>query len=355
MRICFLADGESYHAQRWVDYFAEKGHQCNLLSLEQGIKTKATHHILKSNSPINAINFILAVPQLKKILKEIAPDILNAHFASAYGFTAALTGFKPLVISCWGSDVLISPKKSFLHRLRVKHALSKADLLTSDGRNMADTIEKLGAIKKNIVISPMGVDHTLLEKYKGKRPFQETLTILSARKLEPLYDLETLILAASRVIKKLKEKAKFVIVGEGSQKQSLLGLSRKSGLDEYVEFKGFLPREEFLNLFTQAHLYVSTSLSDSTSVALLEAMALGLIPVVTDIPGNREWIMDGKNGFLFSPKDHKVLAEKIIFAITSFDKLNRIKEENLTLIKKRALWQDNMKRIEDSFLELIKE
>ncbi|MGB2698551.1 MAG: glycosyltransferase [Candidatus Zixiibacteriota bacterium] len=355
MRICFLADGKSYHTQRWVNYFAEKGHQCHLLSLEKGIRTKAYHHILKSNSPVNALKFILAVPQVKYILKEIAPHMLNAHFASAYGFTGALTGFRPLVVSCWGSDVLISPKKSFLHKLRVKHALSKADLLTSDGQDMADAIEKLGVIKKKIVISPMGVDQSLLEKCKGKRPSQETFTILSARKLEPLYNLKTLVLAASEVVKKFKGKVKFIIIGEGSQKQNLLGLSQKLGLNEYVEFKDFLPREEFLNLFQQAHLYLSTSLSDSTSVALLEAMASGIIPVVTDIPGNREWIMDGKNGFLFSPEDHKALAEKIIYAIDNFENLNRIRGENLALIKKRALWQDNMKRIEDSFLELIKE
>jgi glycosyltransferase involved in cell wall biosynthesis len=260
-----------------------------------------------------------------------------------------------LVVSCWGSDVLISPKKSFLHKLRVKHALSKADLLTSDGQDMADAIEKLGVIKKKIVISPMGVDQSLLEKSKGKRPSQETFTILSARKLEPLYDLKTLILAASEVVKEYKGKVKFVIMGEGPQKQHLNGLSQKLGLNNFVEFKGFLPREEFLNLFQQADIYVSTSLSDSTSVALLEAMASGFIPVVTNIPGNREWIKEGENGFLFSPRDHNELAEKIIFAIDNFDKLNKIREENLTLIRKRALWQDNMKRIEDSFLELIKE
>jgi glycosyltransferase involved in cell wall biosynthesis len=351
MRICFLADGKSFHTQRWVDYFVEKGHQCHLLSLEKGIQTKAVHLVLKSNSPVNALNFILAVPQVKKILKEIAPDILNAHFASAYGFTGALTGFKPLVISCWGSDILISPKKSFLHKLRVKYALSRADLITSDGQDLAQAVDKLGVPGQKIVVSPMGIDQNLL-KIREQRS-QKLFTILITRKLEPLYDLETFLKAASEVVKNYKEKVKFIITGDGSQKENLLRLSQKLGLNKSVEFKNFLPRDEFLNLFQRADIYVSTSLSDSTSVALLEAMASGLIPVVTDIPGNREWIKQGENGFLFSPKNHQALAKKILFAISNFDKLNKIREENLSLIKKTALWEDNMEKIEHRFLQLI--
>ncbi len=354
MRICFLADGTSYHTQRWVDYFAEKGHQCHLLSLEQGIKIKAPHHVLKSCCPVNALKFILVVPQVKNILKEIAPDILNAHFASAYGFTGALTGFKPLVVSCWGSDVLISPKKSFIHRLRVKYVLEKADLLTADGQNLADAVEKMGVMRQRIIISPMGINQSLLEKSEEKRQSQKTFTILSARKLEPIYNHKTLLMAASRVIKVYPKKVKFVIIGDGSQKKNLLGLSYKLGLNKFIEFKPFLPREEFMNLFQKADIYVSTSLSDSTSVALLEAMASGIIPVVTDIPGNREWIRNGENGFLFSPEDHQALAEKIIFAIANFNKLNNFREENLIVIRKKALWEDNMRKIEDSFCNLLK-
>lgn len=354
MRICFLADGKSYHTQRWVDYFVEKGHQCHLLSLEKDIPTKAAHHNLKSNSPVNALKFILVVPQIKKILEKTTPDILNAHFASAYGLTGALTGFKPLVISCWGSDILISPEKSILHKLRVKYALDKADLITSDGQDLAHAIKKLGVPAKKIVVSPMGIDQNLLKKRKEEQHPQKTLTILSTRKLEPLYDLETLLRAASEVVKNYQDKVKFIITGEGSQEQYLIGLSQKLGLNKSVEFKDFLPRDEFLNLFQQADIYVSTSLSDSTSVALLEAMASGLIPVVTDIPGNREWIKDGENGFLFSPKNHQALAEKILFTISNFDKLNKMRDENLSLIRKKALWEDNMNKIEDRFLQLVK-
>ncbi len=354
MKICFLADGRSHHTQRWVDYFAQKGHQCYLISLEKDIKTKAVEHILKSNCPINALKFILVVPRIKRILKQIAPDILNAHFASAYGFTGALAKFRPLIISCWGSDILISPKKTFLHKLRVKWALKKADLVTSDGEDLSNAIEELGVIRKRIVNSPMGIDPEILKKGKGGKLREGEITILSARKLEPLYDQKTLILAASEVMKSQKEKIKFIVLGKGSQKQNLVKLSQNLGISKFLELKGFVPRQEFWDHFKSADIYISTSLSDSTSVALLEAMASGLIPIVTDLPGNREWIIDGENGFLFPPKDYRALAEKITFSIENFDEMDKIRENNFAVIKKRALWEDNMRKIEKRFSELTK-
>ena len=353
MRICFLADGKSYHTQRWVDYFAQRGHDCHLVSLEGEIKTLASQRVLKSLCPIQALNFLLVVPQVKTILKDFCPDLLNAHFASAYGFTGALTGFRPLVVSCWGSDILISPEKSFAHKMRVKYVLKKADLLTCDGRDLSKAVEHLGARKENIIVSPMGIDRKILEKSADRKSSKPEFVILSARKLEPVYHLETLLLAASEVKKTYQEKVKFLITGEGSQKQRLLRLSRELRIDHRVEFIGFLPRTDFLDIFKKADLYVSTSVSDSTSVALLEAMALGLIPIVTDIPGNREWVREGENGFLFPPKDFRTLAEKIIWCIRNFDRLDTIREKNLSLVREKALWENNMAGIEKGFLELI--
>jgi len=355
MRICFLADGKSFHTQRWVNYFVKKGHRCHLISLEQGTQTQASHHILKSCSPIPALNFILTVPQVKKTLKNLSPEILNAHFASAYGFTGALSGFRRLVVSCWGSDILISPGKSFAHKLRVKYVLKNADLLTCDGQDLSNAIQKLGAEKERIIVSPMGVDKEIVKKSRDRKSSKEEFVILSARKLDPVYDVQTLLRAASEVKKIYQGKVKFLITGEGSQKERLLRLSRELRIDNSVEFTGFLPRKSFLGVLKKADLYVSTSLSDSTSVALLEAMALGLIPILTDIPGNREWIKQGENGFLFSPKDFRILAEKIVFCITNFGKLDIVRDKNLSLIKDRALWEDNMRKIEESFSQLIKE
>ena len=78
---------------------------------------------------------------------------------------------------------------------------------------------------------------------------------------------------------------------------------------------GRVPHDRMPELLTQTDIYVSTSLSDGTSVSLLEAMASGVFPIVTDIPSNREWINDGENGFLVPAGKEINLADRIIGTI----------------------------------------
>ena len=83
-------------------------------------------------------------------------------------------------------------------------------------------------------------------------------------------------------------------------------------------------------------------------------MASGLVPVVTDIPGNREWLEDGKNGFLFTPGNHQVLAEKVIWIINNFKETEKLRAENQKIIREKALWEKNMAFVEQRFLELLR-
>ena len=156
------------------------------------------------------------------------------------------------------------------------------------------------------------------------------------------------------IIQKANKKARFWITGLGSQEQELKKLASKLKVERSVEFKGYMNREDLEELFQKADLYVSTSLSDSTSVSLLEAMASGLVPVVTDIPGNREWIEDRKNGFLFMPGDYQALADKVIWVINNFKDIEKLRAENQKLIREKALWEKSMAFVEHKFLELLR-
>jgi glycosyltransferase involved in cell wall biosynthesis len=360
MRILFLAGAASYHTKRWVDYFVDRGHQCFLISLERGAPTKADEFFIKSRILPSFLKYPLSVRKVKKIAEEIKPDLINAHFVPAYGLVGALLGRHPLVVSTWGSDILISAKKSFLHRLRAKYVLSKADLVTTDAKVLTQAVLDLGVDEKRVIQNPMGVDRELVvegEKRKSDSSFRDenkTFVILSNRRLEPVYDLATLLKAVPLVIKQAKRKVRSVIVGQGSQKKKLMRLVRDLNLEEYVEFKGELSRRELIGCYKDSDIYVSTSLSDSTSVSLLEAMALGPIPIVTDIPGNREWIEDRENGFLFPVSDHHALAKVMAYTINEFTGWIEFREKNISLIKEKAIWEDNMEAVEEKSLLMLR-
>ena len=356
MKFLFLSDARSLHTKKWVDYFINRGYDSYLFSLEKSQGTKAFEIFISPKIEYPLFKYLLALPQLKKFIKEIEPDLINAHFIPNYGFLGALSKRKPLVVSAWGSDVLISSKKSFLHRLRAKYVLSKADLVTCDGMNIFQELSALGVEKDKIVLAPMGVELEMLKERSASGGFEnkEEIIILSMRSLEPVYDLRTLIKAIPLIISQTHKKLKFWIIGEGSQKEELVKLSLNLGIERNIEFRGYISREELKDCLQKADIYISTSLSDSTSVSLLEAMASGLLLVVSDIPGNREWIEEGKNGFLFPVGDYQALAQKIVWVINDFKDMEKPRMENQKIIKEKALWEENMQMIENKFLELLK-
>jgi glycosyltransferase involved in cell wall biosynthesis len=145
----------------------------------------------------------------------------------------------------------------------------------------------------------------------------------------------------------LKEEpeTKFLIAGDGAEKETLERQAEGLNINSSVEFLGRMPHEEMPNLLSQADIYVSTSLHDGTSVSLLEAMASGAFPIVTDIPSNREWIRNAENGFLISTGNENVLAMKIVEAIRNKELVLEATNKNQKIIEEKAHWKENIKKI----------
>jgi glycosyltransferase involved in cell wall biosynthesis len=107
------------------------------------------------------------------------------------------------------------------------------------------------------------------------------------------------------------------------------------------------------DLLSQADIYVSTSLHDGTSVSLLEAMGSGAFPVVTDIPANREWIINGENGFLVSEDEEESLAIKIIDAIRKRELLEKSRTRNHLIVEQKALWPKYINRVKNIYANIL--
>jgi glycosyltransferase involved in cell wall biosynthesis len=148
--------------------------------------------------------------------------------------------------------------------------------------------------------------------------------------------------------------ARFLIVGEGPYTNMLKKMTENLCIDGYVYFAGKVPNDELPKYLRASDVYVSTSFSDGTSNSLLESMACGLPVVVSDISGNREWIHDGKNGFLTSTKDPNALAEKILFLVKNDKARESIRIENIELAKNKANWKQNVNVLYELVEELTR-
>ncbi|MCI0329587.1 MAG: glycosyltransferase [candidate division Zixibacteria bacterium] len=353
MKLLFLGDAQSSHFIRWVRFFAERGHEVHSWSAEPPKEELPGYRRLLPRLPGRVLGYLSLVSGLKREMAGLGPDLVNAHFVPNYGFIGALAGVRPLVITTWGSDVLISPKKSFLHRLRARYSLSKARLVTADSRSAAVEVLYLGVNKDRLLVRPMGVERPLLEE--GSRRVlspKETLTILSCRRLEKLYNVETFLRALARLKKRPNWRA--LIVGTGSRKQKLERLAARLGIANRVTFLGELSISDYRKVLLEADIYVSTALSDSTSVSLLEGMAAKLACLVTEVPGNAEWITVMENGLTFVPKDDEMLAFLIGKLLDDAGLRMRLGERAFEKVSTKAVWEDNMADVERAFSDLVK-
>ncbi|OGC77858.1 MAG: hypothetical protein A2Z27_04815 [candidate division Zixibacteria bacterium RBG_16_50_21] len=354
MKILFLGDARSIHLQRWIEFFNRAGDKTYLISLEKPETQVTDTIILEPKVSTNSLKYLLAVSECRKIVQRINPDLVNAHFVPNYGLIGRRLNRRPLAVSVWGSDILVSAKKSWLHRVRAGWVLKGADWLTSDSLFLTEEMTKLGGDRNKVSTFPMGVAPEFLSDKPKKLSDKIKLTVISTRKMESVYNLNLLISAISMVLEK-SEEVNFVLVGEGSQRTKLQSQINRLGLGNRVEFTGNVRQEELVNLLRGADIYVSTSFSDSTSVSLLEAFGSGLVPIVTDIPGNREWIREGENGFLVPVNRSEVLAEKIIDTFRNFSCHQTMVDQNWRVVKDRANYQNNLNVLREKFLELIEQ
>jgi glycosyltransferase involved in cell wall biosynthesis len=252
---------------------------------------------------------------------------------------------KPVIVTAHGSDILVTPKKNSLIRKLVKHVLNRADAVTSVAEHLTAEIVGMGIPEDKLLTFPMSV---LPESFRADGPLPEgwgeDRVIFSNRSLYPVYDVESLVRAAPTILEKVPD-AKVLIAGEGPQAGRLASLSRELGVAGRVQLLGAVPHEQMPKYLRGASAYVSTALSDGASVSLLEAMACGTFPIVADIPANREWIEEGRNGFLFPPNDADALARKIEECLSQPDLVAKAREINARIIYQRARWSSNIEKL----------
>ncbi len=273
------------------------------------------------------------------------PDIIHGNWIVPTGLIASIIGRIsriPVINTARGMDLRVRANRAVkaLFDWTVKHS----DKLTVVSPAM-NTIEGL---KKAEVISS-GVDKIFFDII----PDSASKIVLYSRSLEPIYDVETLLKSIPIVQEQIPD-VKFIIAGSGSQESLLKSLANNLGISERVSFIGHVPHETIAALSAEAIVFVSTATADGTSIALLESIAVGLIPVVTDIDANRALIMHGRDGYLFKPGDENDLAENLIQALSKKISLDDLQQKRDSL-KDKVRWSTIANRFIRSYNQILEE
>ncbi|HUV45615.1 MAG TPA: glycosyltransferase [Dehalococcoidia bacterium] len=366
MKICYLANAASIHTQRWANYFAERDWKVDLITWHppgKDAEINANIDVHRLLFPPHYIARYGALLEIALLIRRIHPDIIHAHYLAHFGILAGLysrlSGFRPIVLTAWGSDVITGAIgwKGWL----IKHALKRADLVTCDGINLLKALTEMGTEPKKIHRIHWGVDTQRFNLRQRSERIRKSLGILnspvviSSKNLESVYDIESLVRSIPLVLQKVPE-AKFVIAGTGSREAQLKQLVKSLGVSDSVRFVGFVPSDEFPKYLASADIYVCTSLSDGgLAIATKEAMACGLPVIVTDLEVNTEWIENGEKGFVVPLRNPEALAEKIIYLIEHEDMRVEFGKKGKKLVEERFEYNKEMQKIESIYEQLISE
>ena len=302
---------------------------------------------------------ILWLFQVRRLVQRIRPDILDAHYIGVPAYLAVASGFHPLVLSAWGSDILIDAKRNPLRRILTQSALKKAEMVICDSETARKRLLELGTRPDKITKIFWGVDTQQFnpqrrdEELKGNLGVSGAPTIICVRNLKPVYNVEMLIRAIPLILEQTPQ-ARFILAGDGEQRGYLKSLASSLGVLDSIKFVGLIPHNELPKYLASSDIYVSTSLSDSTSLSLQEAMACELAPVVTDLPANREWIVDGENGFIVPINDVRRLADKIGYLIENVEVRRKLGRPGRSIIEEEAEYEKNMKKMENVYEQLVR-
>ncbi|MCL4260712.1 MAG: glycosyltransferase family 4 protein, partial [Anaerolineales bacterium] len=177
---------------------------------------------------------------------------------------------------------------------------------------------------------------------------RKSVTLFCSRTWEAIYGVDVLAKAFVKVASE-NPNVNLILLGGGSQGNHIRQILMKGGVMERVHFGGQVSQRDLPRWYHMADVYISPSHVDGSSVTLMEAMASGLPCLVSDIAGNKEWIQDGVNGWLFRDGDVDDLVGKILFAIKSKREFKRIGESARKTAEERADWRKNFGKLLEAY------
>ena len=321
MKICFIAPANNYHTQKWCNWFKNRGHQIDVISFTEGEIEGCTVHYINSGAGVHGsdtqkLKYLLQAKKVHKIVNEIHPDVINAHYATSYGTVAALAKIPPYHLSVWGSDVYDFPKRSIFHRWMLQFSLNKATYLFSTSKAMAKEAGKYTS--KKFEITPFGVDCELFSPDKTRTKVDNIVNtkngqdyvIGTVKSLSDKYGIATLLCATALLKKNHPEvPVQLRIAGKGPQENEYKALAKELGIDNITHWLGFISQEQAAVEWASMDCGIIPSESESFGVSAVESQACCTPVIISDIPGLMEATMPGVTSIVVPRKNPAKLAE----------------------------------------------
>ncbi len=383
--LLLIADGRSPTARSWIENIQELGYRVSLISsfpceppanlhafnilpiafsrFSQPTTLTSQPTIAENSQPnqrtfikrftphlqtlryfIGPLTLIHFAPAYKKIIREIAPDLIHALRIPFEGMLGSYTPENiPFLASTWGNDLTLHATGSYLMKKYTKKCLRRADGLIADTRRDLRLGREWGLSAQAPTLTVPGSGGLNMNAIKSAGQFNGAQYnipnqggwVVNPRGLRPGSVNQEVFFASIPEILNKHPKTQFICPG-------LKGNERAQGWLAQFNIKGQthllpkLPQSELWSLLKRSQVFVSPSIHDGTPNALLEAMACGCFPVAGDIESLREWIDPGVNGSLIDPHHPHDLAQAVCTALENKNLRNHAATINHQVVLERA-------------------
>jgi glycosyltransferase involved in cell wall biosynthesis len=325
------------------------------------INSKKIFETLDQKIHFDCINFhqpFTALGVINSTLSATIPKIYTCHSLS----------FEEFISRNGNSHRFLSRIKSFLqshgHKKIEKNILKKSNEIIVLSRFTKNKINHIYRIKDDkIRIIPGGVDLNRFAPAIDKRTIRKRLSIPSSkiilftvRNLVQRMGLENLIIAFNDLIKQNAE-INLVIGGEGKLKTGLIALARSFGIEDHINFVGFIPEEQLPFYYQMADLFVlPTKELEGFGLVTLEALASGLPVLGTPIGGTKEILGCLEDDFIFENTEPQSMSKKILekyqIMKENAQMWEEIRQRCRKFVERNYSWEKNIDALQSLFVKM---
>lgn len=279
--------------------------------------------------------------EIAKLARQLEIDIVHGHYLLPYGYWAAASRAHPLVISPWGTDILLHGQRPGRDRFRARAALAAADAVVVNSQANASAVAKLVGRPRTIEtivwyenLARFGPEHRDAGLRRELGWPDDALILLSLRNFRPDTNIDVIVRAFATVADR-EPRARLLLAAKGGPlQQDIEELVRSLRLSDRVAFHS-AEEAELPSLVASGDVLVAMTRSDSTPSSLLEAMASGLPAVCADAASIDEWLEPGSGGEIVPQRDERALAEALLRLTGDAELRARYGERNRRLVAER--------------------
>lgn len=363
-KICIHGDATTVHLQRWIAALRDHGLKLSVISYREAKIPGVELHDISCSEMRGGLKFVKLTRLLRgvkmlyllrKAIRKIKPDIIHIHYLMNTPLVFGFLGCKNVIVSPWGNDIIHDTGKEPIMVIIYKRLLLRiAKKITATTHFLARYVKKY--TKAEPIVIAFGVESNRFMRKKEKVD-KNLITISFIKHLKIKYGPQYLIEAVPHILKKYND-IEVLMIGEGPEEDKLKNLVDKLGLSKYLKFLGRIDHEKVIEILNATDIFVMPSIYESEvfGVAAIEASAMEVPVVASDLGGIREAVVDGETGILVRPGDPAAIAEACLRLIREPDLRKKMGMAGRRFVVKKYDWKDcvnQMLMVYQQFLEHV--